>query len=224
MADFSAKNTLGQCVLMISAIASAGFEFNVPVIIALRLFSSSSWCWEPRYGVDNSLVLFVDYGRRVSLFHELLLTRLADLGRFFSEQKLFCWSRSSNIASRMFRSLFTRWRQLHATLHRTVLFKLKFTLHILTLLLKVTYTVDECFTVYTNKLCKAITVIYGNSTGIMNLRRKVLLKTSFAQNPKHVTTFIGTNTKPTNWTTNINLFRSRVRRNFIHNLNRTTAQ
>ena len=53
--------------------------------------------------------------------------------------------------------LFTRRRQFHATLHRTVLFKFKFSLHILTLLFKVAYLVDECFTFSTNKLCKAIT-------------------------------------------------------------------
>lgn len=64
---------------------------------------------------------------------------------------------STTFTCRTFCRLFTRWRQSHATHCRTVLFKLKFSLHILTLLLKITYLVDECFSFSTN--CKAITVV-----------------------------------------------------------------
>lgn len=169
--NFSAKSTLGQCVLMISAIIAAGLEFTGPVIIAPRL-CSLSWCWESHNGVDNSLALFT------FIEGPALLIRLADLIRCFSEQKLFCCSLSSTLASRTFCRLFTMWQQFQAMLHGTALFKLRFSLHILTLLFKVTYLLDECFLFCSRNLFNAITIVYRYAMHIMNLRRKVLVETS----------------------------------------------
>lgn len=56
----------------------------------------------------------------------------------------------------------------------------RFTLNISTLLFEVAHLEDKWFALPADQLWKAISLAYGNSTGIMNFRRKVFFDAAFA--------------------------------------------